>query len=462
MAEVGPPDPGYDSPDGFEGFSNPDGQQITPTPQQLLPNSPELEVPFRNLDTGEVLTLSQIADKLPVYPLSARPAARPEYPATALSEEVVCCGYLWKRGHTLGQLTRRWYVLQPAVGFYYYSSAQESVHIPESRRLVDLHGARVVCPPEAIHSVLVGTPLFGMTLQYTDGAPDERLPSGGRERSREFYAEHPEEQTLWGKALTAHLADVAALIGGGGAATPRPIDGAGSAAAAGGSPPPIWSGRSTSSCGSSCGQDGASRASGSLLARDSSGGASSAELPRAVWPSLPRAEPAPRGSSTSSSVTPRDSSDSRNGSRKGSRNGSVSTVSVPTLPRVDASVPRASSAPAVAEPTANAAADDLPAPTDAAAAAGTAARENGKPPRVAGGGGHQRNGSSGGGHHRSGSSGGGGGLLSSLFGAGGRSAALALARSCAGQPVAPEEDHQNKSAQLDQHGFVLSVAQVRP
>lgn len=145
-------DEGYESADGFEGFSNPLNHPHAPC-------APELQVPFRNLDTGEVMTLSQIADlpflltpnqpSPPSPPLHSsmqpHPPPLPNHTLSSLptlSSEVTCCGYLWKRGHKLGQLARRWYVLQPAVGLFYFTSALESVHDPSSRRLVDLQGAR--------------------------------------------------------------------------------------------------------------------------------------------------------------------------------------------------------------------------------------------------------------------------------------------------------------------------------
>ncbi|KAL1510670.1 hypothetical protein AB1Y20_006967 [Prymnesium parvum] len=190
---------GYDSADGFEGFSNPERGDA-----DAGPSAPELQVPFRNLDTGEILTLSQLEAALSPHPLLPRPP-----PLSAAPE---CCGYLWKRGHTLGQLARRWYVLHPAAGLAYFSSAQESVHSPSSRRVVDLHGARVVAPPEVVHGLMASRPLFALLLLYAaDGATEER--------SREFFAEHPEEQRLWASALTQHLA----AVGAAGAPAPPPL-----------------------------------------------------------------------------------------------------------------------------------------------------------------------------------------------------------------------------------------------
>ena len=168
---------GYDSPDGYAGYSHGtvDGYDSTDEVSRE-PSSPELlEVPFRNLDTGEVMTLSQLSET----PVVCAGAARAEAP-------VLCCGYLWKRGHKLGQLVRRWYVLQHSVGLYYFASAQESVHAPESRRSVELEGAQaVVPPPEAMHGLLVGTALFCIIIQFA-------TPEDTRAKIKELYAEHPE------------------------------------------------------------------------------------------------------------------------------------------------------------------------------------------------------------------------------------------------------------------------------
>ena len=140
----------------------------------------------RNLDTGEVMTLSQLAETSQWRGVHPR-----EGPA-----EILCCGYLWKRGHKLGQLVRRWYILQQSVGLYYFPSAQESVHAPESRRVVDIQGAHCVLrPPEAMHGLLAGTVLFGITIHF--GQDDGR--------NRMLFAEHPEEQSLWGVALAQQI-----------------------------------------------------------------------------------------------------------------------------------------------------------------------------------------------------------------------------------------------------------------
>ena len=61
----------------------------------------------------------------------------------------------------------------------------------------------------------MGVPLFSLRLHYSHSpspddhyAPEAPGSGSGRERTREFYAEHPEEQSLWLDALSAYLSGV--------------------------------------------------------------------------------------------------------------------------------------------------------------------------------------------------------------------------------------------------------------
>ena len=153
-----------------------------------------LAVPFRNLDTGEVMTLTSL-------PATPTPLPRVTRDTTADSAEgeagggggagaVVCCGYLWKRGKKSRALARRWYVLRGG-GLCYYPSAHASVHAPAACRSFDLGGARVEGGAGAVHGLLASCPLFAVTLRWHAGG------AGQRGRFRELFAEHPEEQALW-------------------------------------------------------------------------------------------------------------------------------------------------------------------------------------------------------------------------------------------------------------------------
>ena len=108
-----------------------EGAFTVPFEETLRTEEQALTVPFRNLDTGEVLTIEQLP-RLPLrVSLPSASRASPHSPREAAAvpaqpgTDVLCCGYLWKRGKATRALARRWYVLRHG-GLCYYASAQES------------------------------------------------------------------------------------------------------------------------------------------------------------------------------------------------------------------------------------------------------------------------------------------------------------------------------------------------
>eukprot|EP00962_Isochrysis_galbana_P033247 scaffold11095_cov95-Isochrysis_galbana.AAC.1 len=76
-------------------------------------------VPFRNLDTGEIISLAQALELSTTFAQLPRDRNRPAADAAGEEEEEgweTVVGYLWKRGTTLNHPLRRWCAESPALG----------------------------------------------------------------------------------------------------------------------------------------------------------------------------------------------------------------------------------------------------------------------------------------------------------------------------------------------------------
>ena len=165
--------------DGYDGFSS----NVVASVEEVEEIEEEaLAVPFRNLDTGQVLSVAELPtpplalgqprrdrttsddSPLPVRAGSASgsttstPRGSP-LPGRSSPYEKCTVGYLWKRSRKVGLLHKRWYVLSRSGGLRYYASAQESIRAPQQLRQVPLDGVRVIQSPEALHGLLHAGPL---------------------------------------------------------------------------------------------------------------------------------------------------------------------------------------------------------------------------------------------------------------------------------------------------------------
>ena len=142
--------------DGYDGFSS----NVVASVEEVEEIEEEaLAVPFRNLDTGQVLSVAELPtpplalgqprrdrttsddSPLPVRAGSASgsttstPRGSP-LPGRSSPYEKCTVGYLWKRSRKVGLLHKRWYVLSRSGGLRYYASAQESIRALQQLRQV--------------------------------------------------------------------------------------------------------------------------------------------------------------------------------------------------------------------------------------------------------------------------------------------------------------------------------------